>query len=362
MSIKQILLLVCTIALPWLDHAHADSDQSEPKWPDSVTVKGQILEGQISRLDAGGIVFGTAFGRGTIIIDYGDITLISSGRPFRVYHGKDVVTEGYIMGIENQALIVGQPDGDTASIPKESIVTGLPVADYQASALRRLRTDFRHWNASLNLGWKYEETTIDKNKINFGLGLKRRKRPTRLVFEFDYAYEIQRSNEQEFTTKDELSTYLLGEYDWAANWIVFGRMAMDRDKPRRIDKRYYSATGLGYRFYEDRNHLLQIPVGIGYVDETFIGFGENSYTSYYFGFEGLYTFSNGVKLTGNLLYMPEISDPGDDWLLRFNVDVRMPIVEPIALLLRLTNVNDNNPAPGVGENKLTTLMAIMLDF
>jgi len=345
--------------------AGAVSVQANPMatdWPDSITVKNQILEGQISSLDADGIRFGTAYGKGTIVIDYKDIARISSGRPFRIYVGEDAVVEGFITGIEHDRLIVSLAGGDTMSIQLDTIVTGLPVADCEASLLRRLRTDFRHWETSLNLGWRYEETTIGKNKVEFGIGVRRRKKPTRLVFEFDYAYELQRRDDSEVVTKDELATFLVGERDGQKKGFWFARLAAEWDKPRSIDKRYFPAAGVGYRFYEDRNHLLQVPVGIGYVDETFTDYEDNAYTSLYIGFESIYTFANGVRMKGNLLYMPGLSDPGDDFLLRFNIDVRMPIIDPVALLLRMTNVNDNNPAPGVGNNKLTTLMAISLDF
>ena len=63
-----------------------------------------------------------------------------------------------------------------------------------------------------------------------------------------------------------------------------------------------------------------------------------------------------------MLYMLGLSDPDEDFLMRFNFELKLPIVDPVALLMRVTNINDNNPAPSVGNNKLTTLMAISLDF
>ncbi|MBC2711788.1 MAG: DUF481 domain-containing protein [Desulfosarcina sp.] len=351
-----ILLLVWTAAV------YGEDDTTAERWPDRVNVKGQLLEGQIEGLDARGIVFGTSFGRGTIRIDYADITHITSGRPLRIYFGSDEVEQGFLTGIENGSLILERPGGKPVPIRQDSIVTGLSVAEYEASGLKRLRTDFRHWNASLNLGWRYEETTIDKNKIEFGIGLRRRKKPTRMVFKFDYAYELQSVEGTEMTTKDELSTFFLGEFDWKEKWFLFARPAVDRDKPRLIEKRYYPAAGVGFRFYEDQNHLLQIPFGVGYVDETFIGYGDNSYTSVYIGFEGIYTFDSGITMTGNMLYMLGLSDPDKEFLMRLYFELKLPIVDPVALLMRVTNINDNNPAPDVGNNKLTTLTAISLDF
>jgi hypothetical protein len=69
-----------------------------------------------------------------------------------------------------------------------------------------------------------------------------------------------------------------------------------------------------------------------------------------------------VKLSGNLLYMPGLENPDEEWLFRFDFDVKLPLVEPVSLLFRVTNVNDNNPAPEIGDNKFKTLLALSLDF
>jgi hypothetical protein len=330
---------------------------------DTVAVQGQRLKGWIRLLDSEGVTLDTAYGKGKIKIDYQDIEQISSQRPFRIYYGEDHVVQGQILGIEKGLLSIGMIPESAVSIKAAAIITGLALQEYETSWLRRMRTDFRHWNANLALGWRYERTAVDKNKLEFGLRLARRKSPTRLVFDFRYAYEIQKSSGGvEATTKDELMTYLLGEYDVRDQWFLFARPAIERDRPRLIEQRLYPAAGIGYRFYVDKNYLLQLPFGFGYVDEEFIGFGENTYTAGYIGFEGLYTFKNGVTISCNLLLMPGLDDPGEERLFRFDFDFKLPIVDPVALLFRFTSVNDNNPDPEVGDNKFTTFMALSIDF
>ena len=146
----------------------------------------------------------------------------------------------------------------------------------------------------MNLGARYERTAIDKNKLEFGLMLARRKYPTRFVFDFRYAYEFQKQfAEEELTTKDELATFLLGEYDIRDQWFLFARPAYEYDIPRSIEGRLYPAVGFGYQIYNKKNFLLHIPLGVGYVDEYFIGVSNNTYTAGYIGIDGFYNFSNG---------------------------------------------------------------------
>jgi len=50
------------------------------------------------------------------------------------------------------------------------------------------------------------------------------------------------------------------------------------------------------------------------------------------------------------------------WLFRGLVDFTVPLFDPIALKLLLTNVNDDNPSSDVGNNKFTATMALSLEF
>ena len=330
--------------------------------PDRVTVKGHTLEGYIEQIDAEGIELSTIYGRGLIRISYEDISALSTQRMFRIYHGKDDWIIGQLLGSERGFLLIGREE-QTTRIPIAEISVGIPEDDYLSSRLKRLRTDFRHWRAEVRLGWTFEKTAVDKDKIEIGLNTTHRRRPTRVDFDFRYSYEFQKTEQDVGAdTKDELSVFLLGEYDANEHWFGFVRPAGEYDIPRSIKFRFFPAAGIGYRFYEDANQLLQMPFGIGYVKEEFEDFGDNTYMAGYVGLESIYRFENGIRMKTNVLYMPEISDPGSDWLLRINFDVTFPIAGPVAMTFRVTNVNDNNQAPGVGNNKFKTQLAMAFVF
>ena len=60
--------------------------------------------------------------------------------------------------------------------------------------------------------------------------------------------------------------------------------------------------------------------------------------------------------------MPGLSNPSEDWLYRMNIDLTIPLFDPIALKLLLREVNDNNPSPEVGDNKFTTSLVLSFQF
>ena len=331
--------------------------------PEIVAVHGQQLKGHIRFFDSKGITFDAAYGKGEIKIEYQDIDQIFSQHLFLLYYGEDQVVQGRIVGIEKGLLFIGTDQGRTVSIQTASIQTGLSVHNYETSWLTRMRTDYRNWNASMEIGARYERTAIDKNKLEFGLMVARRKYPTRFVFDFKYAYEFQKQSEgEELTTKDELTTYLMGEYNVGEQWFLFVRPAYEYDIPRSIQGRLYPAAGFGYQIYNKENYLLHIPFGLGYVEEEFTDISSNNYSAGYIGIDGHYAFSNGIILSGNLLYMPSFENRDEEWLFRFDFDVKLPLVDPVALVFRVTEVNDNNPSPDVGTNKFTTLLALSVNF
>ena len=57
-----------------------------------------------------------------------------------------------------------------------------------------------------------------------------------------------------------------------------------------------------------------------------------------------------------------VPSPWDDYLFRWEANLTIPLVDPLALRLRITDVNDNNPSPDVGNNKFTTTLGLALRF
>jgi hypothetical protein len=86
------------------------------------------------------------------------------------------------------------------------------------------------------------------------------------------------------------------------------------------------------------------------------------YAAAHIGLEGRYRFGRGIELVGALLYLPGFNNPSEDWLFRTVIDLVVPVFDPLALKLRISNVNDNNPSPNVGTNKFTTTISLSVRF
>lgn len=215
----------------------------------------------------------------------------------------------------------------------------------------------------MGLGINYEQGAVANRKAGFDLSVTRRRRPTRLIFDFRYACETRKTvDTPEDTTKEEFDSFLPAEYDGYRKVDLFVRPAAERDIPRLIDLRTCPAAGTGYRLIDEQRRSLFFPMGVGSVNEKFIRFDANRYTSAYVGIEGVVAFDNGMALSGKILYMPDISDPADYCLFRGLIVFSAPIYETLALRLRIREENDNNPDPAAGDNKFTTSLASVFRF
>ena len=358
-----VLLLAFLLAPATQLYANpAAGAESEPA--DVVTVHDTTLRGRVVRLGPDGIEFTTIYGKGKLSISYDAIERVVTQGSYRILYGdKDEEARGRLLGIEDAHLLVGEDRNSAERIPVKDIVSGVSAQTYDESFMTRLRTNYRHWSGSLDLGLNFERGAVDKNKIAVGLDVERRKKPTRIALSFRYAFETEQKREgPEVTTKDELSALLVGEYDLWGHWYLFGLPAVEFDIPRRIKIRTYPSAGIGYRLIDTKTGLFQIQGGFGYVYEDFQIFGTNSYASGAIGAGGRYRFGHGIVLDGRLLYYPGIPNPRDDWLFRTEANLTIPLVDPLALRFRITNVSDNNPSPDVGDNKFTTTLGLAVRF
>jgi putative salt-induced outer membrane protein YdiY len=335
--------------------------QDEPV--DTVIVKGTTLSGRVVSLKAGALDFRTQYGKGTIEILFTDLDAIETEDQYLIRFEDDKKARGRILGIEDGHLLVGEDPTSATRVPIDSIRAGISLVEYESSLISRLRYKYRHWKASFDFGMEFEEGAVNKRKFALGLNMNRRKAPTRLALDLRYRFETeQKEDKPKITTKDEFDGTLKGEYDLMGRFFLFALPGAEYDRPRGISFRAYPSAGVGYRLVESEKALLQVQGGAGYVTEEFIDFPDNEYAAAHIGLEGRYQFKRGIELVGTVLYLPGFNNPSEDWLFRTVIDLVVPVFDPLALKLRISNVNDNNPSPNVGNNKFTTTISLSVRF
>lgn len=212
---------------------------------------------------------------------------------------------------------------------------------------------------------RFEEGAVDKSKIEVGTDITRINARTRLLFDLYYAFEVQNTNTQpRTTTKDEFNVNLLGEYDIPHRFFLWGLPAVEWDRPRNIGLRNYPTAGLGYRLFTWERFELNLRGGLGYIWEDFTGTDaeDRNFAAGHLGLESTILFPLDIELGLRTAYLPGLEDPDDEWLFRMRARLRVPIYGPLSLNITVREVNDGNPTPDVGNNKITTSWAFGLRF
>jgi hypothetical protein len=382
MTAKLVRIALCTAlalltACAWLrPGSPAPVEEPAPSEAplDTIRVKGDTLRGWLLRLGTASVEFETVYGEGTLEIAYDDVEeLVAHGR-YVIRHGETFeTTQGPLLGFEGGEVLVGsEQELEEAAVDSvervavEEIKRAVREEDFDDSLLTRLRTRYNHWNADLDIGFVLEEGAVDKRKVNIGMDVERRLAPTRFTYELNYAFENQKKSEQpRATTKDELFSTARLEYEFSQRFrraFVFGLLGGEWDKPRGVAARTFPAGGLGYRIFDSETLLLQLFGGFGWAFTDYKGAGDEDWAAGLLGGEVRWSLPRDAQASLGLFYMPKLENPGDGWLYRSRFLFTMPIWDPLTLRFRITDVNDNNPAPNIGNNKFTTTWGFGLRF
>ena len=351
----------------------ASSESKEVSLIDTIVVKGSVLQGQIDQLTSEYISFKLIYGQGSIRIDYDDVESLVAEHEYHIYFdGKE--TLGTISGIKDHAFLQVK-HGEVEELIRISKIDRFIISEKEDTSIEnRLRNTFPYWSGNVDLGLEYEDGTNQKRKVKFEAHIERKRAEFTTVLDALFSFETTQTKDTPFVVnKKELYSFLEQDYAFSENDLLFAEIGYDFDEPRFVNNRLYPSAGYGYRIQADKSHWIQFKVGGGYVIEEFLASdvnlsdSTNSYLAGLFAINAKYKFEdlwlvNSISLTGYLFYMPGIRGPSKNWLLRYSVIGEIPLSKAVSFKVVGRQVTDDNPAPGVGNNKLTFDLYLSLRF
>lgn len=335
---------------------------------DTIVVKGSVLQGQITQLTAEYIQFRLIYGSGSIRIKYSDIESIQTEHEYHIYFdGKE--TEGYITGIEGGAFLKVM-HGEVEELITISKIDRFVISINEDDSIENhLRNIFPYWSGNIDIGVELERGSNNKRKVKIAGHVERNKGANRTFFDIRYEYELTKTVDTNTTVLNKDEQYLFGEnnYFFYPQQMLFVQCGYDYDIPRAINGRVYPALGYGYKLGKKRDKWVQFKLGAGYVYEDFVGYSYDEYMAGFFGVDARYKIDglgvlDGVLLEGIIFYMPGMKDYQEQWLLRNNISISFPIGSSLSFKTVYRNVNDNNPAPDVGNNKYNFDLYLSANF
>ncbi len=332
---------------------------------DTIVVKGAVLQGQVTGLTSQGLSFSLIYGRGSILISYADIDTLTTEHSYHIfYNGKETV--GKISGLYEHRWLVIDQNGSKEMISVTDVDRFILSIQDDNSFTNKLHNLIPFWSGNVDLGIEIDQGGVNKRKLDISGRFEYHRQRDRIVVFGSRENDTQEVNSSEgwTVTKDEYLVNVEGNrfLSKERREHLFLIAGFERDAIREIASRAYPAGGAGYKWMPTDNFWLMMQLGVGGVFNNYMTYGRNYYWAAYGGGEYYYTFFQGVVLRGKIFFMPSIVDSYSSWLFRFNSSLAFPLSNLFALKLTLEDVDDNNPAPDIGNNKITTTFSLSFTF
>jgi hypothetical protein len=331
---------------------------------DEIVVQGDRLLGTVVTVTAKTVVFETKYGKGNIEIPIEEVESLTTEKEYVFSHGDDGLTQGRILDVEDGVVLVG-PEGSAEPVRVQSgeIQIVQSREEYEASPLAAAKSTLRYWSGNLDLGFSLTQSTVDSTNFGAGLGVKRVKDPTRFSFDSGFTYGTQKKRgETETKLSDRLFGRVREEYDFTPRFFGYGNGWLEYNGIQRLSVRGIPEAGVGYKFWKseekDSTDFFAGTVGGSWVYEKFFGGLDQDYFAISFGLQAQVPLPYGSKFTGSVSYLPSVSDFTNDFLIKSEAAVLIPLYKQLSFKFSIANDYDNTPAPDTSFNYLTTLIGL----
>lgn len=334
-----------------------------PGFADEVKSKGTVVRGKIAAVTPACVEFKPEYGDGSIKIKWENVEDLRSDGRFHVLYGDDLDAYGQIETMRDGKIVVaGGPEVD----PK-SLYAAFPIVDDQPAFRDRMRSMWRYWDGNFDLGFSTAQSTADSTGLAIAFGTTRSKGPTRMIFGSSYRYGTQKSNGETSTVQNEAKALLRGEYDLTTRLYAFGSADAEYDEIERLSLRSVPKTGLGVVLWqepvdENKKNFLRTELGAAYLYQNFFGPEETKSFSVAFGALAQYHLPFGSRIDWRFDYLPAVTDWANDFLIRTQGDLFVPMFDPLSLKLSVADEFNNKPANDAKKNNLFITLGLSVSW
>jgi len=346
---------------------------------DRVTVKGTVLEGKVKSISSKQIVMETVYGKGDLTIKTDDVGAIETDAPFHVFKSDDGTQVGRVVGITPAAVALVQADGSPVEIPFDQVQAAPRDAGEGANWFQRRPMTSPWWSGRFDVALSATESTVDSSALALGFAATRERGPSRLKLGGSY---LRSTTQDDFTrgddpltpedesedgreeiTASELRGFVRQEYDVTERVFGFASLEAEHDGVEALAYRLIPKLGAGYKLVNTEEAYVAVDAGFAFVYESFYGPSHNSYAAVAFGGEHKWKLPwFNTSWYSRADYLPSITDPLDDYRLRGETGLLVPLMEQLSFRASLIDDYSSLPAEDTSANTLTTLLGLSLTY
>jgi len=328
-----------------------------------ISVKGEDLEGKVVGITSSGVEFETVYGEGKIVIPYADIERLESQARFVVLYGEAGAVRGRLLRVSEEYVLIGDDPASAVQVATGDIFRSFGEQEYADSKYEALKARYRYWTGNFDFGFAATQATTDTGSVNFGLGIERKKDPTRVVLRSSWRFVTQKeAGESKNTIENDIRALLRGEYNLTDRFFAFASVTGEYDEIQSLSLRTVPKGGLGYRIWQGEKGFLSADLGFSYVYQRFFGGTTDDYPAVSFGSEVEYALPLNSKFTAIGEYLPSVEGPTDNYLLRGSAAWSLPLLNWLGFKTTIFDEYNNRPAEGTKRNRLTITAGLSLLF
>lgn len=334
-----------------------------PALADEIVVQGDRLRGTVVTVTSTAVVFETRYGKGNLEIPIEQVESLTTEQDYVFSHGDDGETRGRIVGVEQGVVLVGAGDAEPTRIPAGEIQLVQSSNEVDESPIAAAKSKLPAWSGHVDLGFSLTQSTVDTTQLGVGLGARRIKGPSRFAFDSSFYYGTeQKRGELETKLAEQLLGNVRQEHDLTERFFGYGNGYAEYNAIQRLSFRGIPEAGMGYKFWKaeekDSPDFFAGTVGASWVYEKFFGGVDQNYFAFAFGLQAQVPLPYGSKLTGNASYLPSVSDFQNDFLIRSEAALLVPLYKQVSVKFSVADDYDNTPARDTSFNYLTTLIGL----
>ena len=153
------------------------------------------------------------------------------------------------------------------------------------------------------------------------------------------------------------------EHDLTARLFALGSLEAEHDGIEELALRLIPKLGAGYKIVNTEDVLFSVDSGLAYVYQKYFGGDTESYLALAFGAESDVKLPFlGASWHTRADYLPSLSDWTDDYRLRGETALLIPIYEQLSIKAALSDEYNSKPADDTTPNSLTTLLGLSLTY
>jgi len=317
---------------------------STPAFADTVELgDGNILQGTVSNLEKGTLIFSTKYAKKNNI-PVGNIKTISTDTAVTLKMTNDSTLTGKLTTLE---------DGQVAIILD---LLGQTVP-FQWDQIKFINKPPGSWSGSFAAGGTVQTGNVERTSVSVGFDARRDWEHDRFQFRALHNYAEDSGS---ITSRN---TFGAVKFDHFFTENFFGGVSVEllKDEFKDLNLRAIVGMGPGYRIWNDDVKTLEVEVGVTFFSEDLNLGQDDQFISGRVGVNYSYKILENLLFKDFMLYYPSFEDP-KEYRLRNEASLISQLGQGWSL--KITHIFDQNstPAPGIEDKDQQFIFALQYTF